>query len=175
MVISAIGTEAVGCLLSNASKTGVLVARHFGIDLEDQAEQGECEIQTAPRVLSYFIPSLVLLRRNFEREQQGISFRTIVTSGSFDHPALLDQVRRVIKAGIDRQANICLLDSPELLLADFEVRRLAPVLVKPGVYFVVGAVSFRSGIRFVGPWYAGYLQSRGYGRLFPARVAAMQA
>ncbi len=95
--------------------------------------------------------------------------RKIVTERLFDHPALLARVSRAVTDGIQRQAGVCLLDVPPALLGDVVVHRLAPVLVKTGVYFVVGAISFRAGWRLVGPWYAGHLQSRGYGRIFPSR------
>ena len=172
LMISAVGSAAVGCLLSNASKAGALVARHFDIALEERCQQGECDVQTAAEVGTYDVPSLVLSRRHFDREQNGLSLRTVVTEGLFDHPALLEQVSRIITAGIERQASICLLDIPPTLLGDIVVHRLAPVQVKPGIYFVVGAVSFRAALHLIGPWYAGYLQSRGYGRIFPARTAS---
>ncbi len=95
--------------------------------------------------------------------------RQIVTEGLLGHPMLLERVGRAVTDGIQRQAEVCLLDVPPALLGDVVVHRLAPVLVKKGVYFVVGAVSFRAGWRLTGPWYAGHLQSRGYGRIFPAR------
>ena len=95
--------------------------------------------------------------------------RKIVTQRLFDHPLLIEQIKRAVTDGVQRQADVCLLDVPPALLGDVTVHRLAPVLVKPSVYFVVGAVSFRAGWRLFGPWYVGHLQSRGYGRIFPAR------
>ena len=172
LMISAVGSAAVGCLLSNASKAGALVARHFDISLEERCQQGECEVQTAADVCTYNVPSLVLSRRHFDREQNGRSLRKVVTEGLFNDPALLDQVNRILMEGINRQAGVCLLDVPPELLGDIVVHRLAPVQVKPGIYFVVGAVSFRTSLRLIGPWYAGHLQSRGYGRIFPARTAS---
>ena len=172
LMISAVGSEAVACLLGNASKAGALVARHFGIPLDEHCQQGECDVQTAPKICAYQVPSLVLSRRRFDREQEGGAMRKIVTERLFEHPALLELVRRALTDGIQRQADVCLLDVPPALLGDVVVHRLSPVLVKTGVYFVVGAVSFRAGWRLVGPWYAGHLQSRGYGRIFPARPGA---
>ena len=165
-VISAVGTEAVECLMGNASKAGSLVARHFNVSLEENIRHGECDVRIIPKVCAYRIPSLVLLRRNFERVSNGICFRTILSENRYEHPALIEQVNRIIMDGIERQASVCLLDLPTLLLGDIQVHRLSPVLVKPGVYFLVGAVSFRAGLNFQGPWHAGYLQSRGYGRIF---------
>ena len=169
LMISAVGSEAVTCLLDNASKAGGLVARHFGVPLEEHYHQGDCEVHIAARICSYQIPSLVLSRRHFDRGQEGGTMRNIVTKRLFEHPALLERVKCMVADGIQRQANVCLLDVPPALLGDVVVHRLAPVLVKRGVYFVVGAVSFRAGWQLVGPWYAGHLQSRGYGRIFPAR------
>ena len=169
LMISAVGSEAVACLLSNASKAGILVAHHFGISLDERCQQGDCDVQTAPKICAYRVPSLVLSRRRFDREQEGVSMRRIVTERLFDHPALLERISRAVMDGIQRQADVCLLDVPPALLGDVVVHRLAPVLVKTGIYFVVGAVSFRAGWRLVGPWYAGHLQSRGYGRIFPSR------
>ncbi len=169
LMLSAVGSEAVACLLSNASKAGILVARHFGIPLDERYRQGECDVQNAPKICAYQIPSLVLSRRHFDRVREGISMRKVVTERLLNHPMLLEQVGRAVTEGIQRQADVCLLDLPPSLLGDVMVHRLAPVLVKPGVYFVVGAVSFRAGWRLLGPWYVGHLQSRGYGRIYLAR------
>ncbi len=148
-----------------------MLARHFDVDPEQKFVRGECDVQIAPFVHSYRVPSLVLVRRNFARQQEGLSFQTILNEGEYEHPRLIERVSQVVTEGIERQAGVCLLDLPPVLLGDIKIHRLAPVLVKPKVYFLVGAVSFRAGLVFKGPWHAGYLQSRGYGRIFAATPA----
>ena len=168
LVISAVGSEAVECVQTNAPKVGAMLTRHFEAEPEQRFARGECELRMAPLVRNYRVPSLVLVRRNFEREDEGISFQAILDENLYEHPRLNERVVQVITQGIERQAGICLLDLPPLLLGDIKIHRLAPVLVKPKIYFLVGAVSFRAGLVFSGPWHAGYLQSRGYGRIFAA-------
>ena len=165
LAISAVGRDAVECVQTNAPKIGALLARHFEIDPAQKFVRGECDVLPAPSVHNYRVPSLVVVRQNFEREREGVSFRTILDRSQYEHPKLVEQVGRVIIQGIERQAGICLLDLPSLMLGDIKIHRLAPVLVKPKVHFLVGAVSFRAGLIFKGPWHAGYLQSRGYGRI----------
>lgn len=172
LAISAVGSDAVECVQTNASRVGALLARHFNVDPEQKFLRGECDVQVAPTVHNYRVPSLVLVRRNFERDIEGVSFQRILNENLYEHPRLIERVSQVITQGIERQASICLLDTPPLMLGDIKVHRLAPVQVKPGVYFVVGAVSFRAGLVFKGPWHAGYLQSRGYGRIFAVAPAA---
>ena len=172
LAISAVGREAVECVQSNAPKVGALLAHHFKVDPEQKFVRGECDVQVAPTVHNYRVSSLVLVRRNFEREFEGVSFQTILNENLYEHPRLIERVNQVITQGFERQAGICLLDTPPLMLGDIKIHRLAPVLVKPGVYFLVAAVSFRAGLIFKGPWHAGYLQSRGYGRIFAAARAA---
>ena len=172
LVISAVGGEAVECVQTNAPKLGALLARRFEVEPEQKFVRGECDLQVAPSVRNYRVPSLVLVRRNFEREEGGISFQAILDENLYEHPRLIERVSQIITQGIERQAGICLLDLPPVLLGDIKIHRLAPVLVKPKVYFLVGAVSFRAGLVFSGPWHAGYLQSRGYGRIFKAASTA---
>lgn len=172
LMISAVGRTAVECVLGEAPKVGALVARHYGIDSEQSYRQGDCELRTSTTLCTYDVPSLVLCRRNFERERGGASMRQILSGGRLDHPHLLHWVQSAVTSGIERQAGICLLDVPAWLMGDIVVHRLAPVQVKPGVFFVVGAVSFRAALRLGGPWYAGHLQGRGYGRIFPSRPPA---
>lgn len=172
-MISAVGRAAVECVLNNAPKVGALVARHYDIALEESYRQGECDAQMAATLCKYDVPSLILSRRNFDGEHNGITLRRILTERLLDHPVLLKLVRGTLESGVQRQADVCLLDVPSWIMGDIVVHRLSPVRVKPGVYFVVGAVSFRSGLHLSGPWYAGHLQSRGYGRIFSARSAAI--
>lgn len=166
LVISAIGNEAVECLQTNVLRIGAMLAWHFDVSPAQRFVQGECDAQVSSSVRSYQVPSLVLVRRNFAREDNGISFQTILNENRFNHPKLIERVRQAVTEGIERQAGICLLDLPPVLMGDIKVHRLAPVLVKPKVYFLVGAISFRASLVLKGPWYAGYLQSRGYGRIF---------
>ncbi|MBE7156974.1 MAG: hypothetical protein INR62_00815 [Rhodospirillales bacterium] len=165
LTITGVGREAVECVQANASKAGAMLARYFGVKQEERFVAGHCDVQAATSVRSYRISSLVLLRRGFGRDRGGHTFESILREGQYEHPALIEQVSRVIRLGIERQASICLLDLPLLLLGDIKIHRLAPVFVKANVYFLVGAVSFRAGLAFCGPWHMGYLQSRGYGRL----------
>ena len=168
LAISAVGRDAVECVQTNAPKVGAMLARHFDVDPAQKFVRGECDVQVAPSVRDYRVSSLVVVRRNFELERGGVSFQTILNEGQYEHPKLIERVSQVIAQGIERQAGICLLDPPPLVLGDIKIHRLAPVLVKPKVYFLVGAVSFRAGLVFKGPWHAGYLQSRGYGRIVSA-------
>ncbi len=172
LVISAVGSDAVECVQTNAPKVGALLAHHFNVDPEQKFVRGECGVHVAAKVHNYRVPSLVIVRRDFKRERAGVSFQEILNDNQYDHPLLIERVRDVITQGIERQAGICLMDLPPMLLGDIKIHRLAPVLVKPKVYFLVGAVSFRAGLVFKGPWHAGYLQSRGYGRMFAAAPTA---
>lgn len=176
LTISAVGVEAVECVQVNAPKIGGLLAQHFGAEPEQKFVHGECDLEIAASINDFRVSSLVLVRRNFEREQGGVSFQTILNDERYDHPMLIERVNHVISQGIERQSDICLLDLPPILLGDIKIHRLAPVLVKPKVYFLVGTVSFRAGLIFRGPWYAGYLQSRGYGRIVAsARIATVKS
>ena len=172
LIVSAVGYEAVECLQTNAPKVQAMLTRHLGADPEHRFVQGECDLQIAPTVCSYRIASLVLLRRGFTQEFEGGSFQKILDENLYEQPKLIARVGQVITEGLERQAGICLLDLPLLLLGDIQVHRLAPVLVKPKVYFLVGTVSFRAGLVFRGPWHVGYLQSRGYGRIVASTSAA---
>ena len=129
LAISAVGSGAVECVLSNAPKIGALIARHSGVPLQETHRQGECEAHPTVKLCAYDAPSLVLSRRNFDREQDGVSLRRILTERCLDHPALLRQIRAVVTAGIQRQADACLLDLPNWLMGDIVVHRLAPVFV----------------------------------------------
>jgi hypothetical protein len=161
--IVALGQEAVEQLLTKGHMLSSALAREFGTSPCDGREIGRCSITLGRTPTGYRIPRMIIQKYHYEEK-----FRAAEREHKSGNPSVIlcDHVAQVIGRDLVRQAELMAVDIPEeIQIGNVVLDDLKPVKVVSGRYNLSAAVRFSMSHILRGPWAAGHLAARGYGRI----------
>lgn len=154
LVLTAVGSHAVDTLRREAWKITHLLSASAGRPLRDKTLTGYCELRLTQTPVTYLINHLIAER--WERER-----------GAAQNP---DLIRRKILASLEAQCALLGRALPEGVdTAIYDVRPSTKTFATPIAGGQVGIgpveVEFDAALTLIGPWHAGSLVARGFGRI----------
>ena len=164
--IIALGQPAVAQLLAKGHLISTALAQEFGISPCDGRQIGMCSIHLGRTLTRYRIPRMIIQKHQYEEK-----FSAAEREHKSGTPSeiLLNHVAQIIGRDLVRQAELMAIDIPEeIQIGNLELDDLKPVKVVPGRYNLSAAVWFSMTHKLGGPWAAGHLAARGYGRILTA-------
>jgi hypothetical protein len=164
--ILALGQPAVEQLLAKGHLISTALAQEFGTSPCDGREMGMCSIDFGRTPIHYRMPRMIIQKYQYEKKF-GAAEREHKSGKTSE--ILLDHVAQVIGRDLVRQAELMAVDIPEeIQIGNVVLDDLKPVRVVPGRYNLSAAVRFSMSHKLRGPWAAGHLAARGYGRILAA-------